>query len=97
MCPFVVLLESLQGSRSKADANSLIAMFQALNVVYATERDCKLSIEIVHALAPSHGVGALDGLIGAMAIGNEATLCTFNDKHYRAIPRLKLLRPYAKS
>jgi predicted nucleic acid-binding protein len=38
----------------------------------------------------SHKVGLIDALIAACAVGRNATLCTFNVKHYRIIPDLNL-------
>jgi predicted nucleic acid-binding protein len=32
----------------------------------------------------SHKVGLIDALIAACAVGRNATLCTFNVKHYRS-------------
>ncbi len=39
----------------------------------------------------------IDSLIAATAIGQGATLCTFNTKHFAAIPGLVTEQPYAKS
>ena len=33
-------------------------------------------------------------LIAACATGLSATLCTFNAKHYRIVPDLKIEQPY---
>jgi len=44
----------------------------------------------------SNSLGLIDSLIAATALGENATLCTFNMKHYRVIPGLKLLQPYTR-
>jgi len=44
----------------------------------------------------SHGLGILDALIGATAIGLSEPLHSFNHKHFQAIPGLTLVAPYAR-
>jgi len=35
-------------------------------------------------------------MIAACAVGAQATLCTFNEKHYRAVPNLATRQPYTR-
>ena len=44
----------------------------------------------------AHGLGLLDALIAACAVGLSATLFTFNDKHYRVVPGLVTAQPYTR-
>jgi hypothetical protein len=44
----------------------------------------------------SQGLGLLDALIAACAVGLSAELCTFNDKHYRMVPGLVTVHPYTR-
>ena len=44
----------------------------------------------------SDGLGLLDALIAACAVGRSATLHTFNEKHYRVVHALVTARPYAR-
>lgn len=44
----------------------------------------------------SHNLGLRDALIASIAVGLSADLGTFNDKHYRAVPGLVTVRPYAR-
>ncbi|MDB9313858.1 hypothetical protein PN462_12165 [Spirulina sp. CS-785/01] len=44
----------------------------------------------------SHNIGLIDTLIAACAVGNNATLCTFNVKHYQVIPNLHIEQPYSR-
>ncbi len=45
----------------------------------------------------SHGLGIIDALIGQMAASLDLPLHTFNQKHYAAIPRIRLVQPYPRS
>jgi predicted nucleic acid-binding protein len=38
----------------------------------------------------------IDALVAACAIGQAATLCTFNLKHYRVIAGLTTEQPYSR-
>jgi hypothetical protein len=44
----------------------------------------------------SDGLGLLDAVIAAVAVGLSAELCTFNDKHSGVVPGLVTLRPYKR-
>ena len=45
----------------------------------------------------THRVGILDLVIGECAVGLNATLCTFNIRHFRAIPTLATEQPYRRN
>jgi len=44
----------------------------------------------------AHGLGALDALIAATALGHDATFLTFNARHFRAVPSPRLAQPYTR-
>lgn len=48
----------------------------------------------LRCLPLSHGLGLLDALIAACAVGRAAMLHTFNIKHYRVVPGLVAEQPY---
>ena len=45
----------------------------------------------------SHGVGLSDAMIAAMALQHDCQLFTLNVKHYPALPKAQVTRPYVKS
>lgn len=79
-----------QGSRPEPEARS------PFPVVWPSEADCTLALEDFRTHHLSHNLGLIDSLIGVTALGLDATLCTFNDKHYRVIPGLQISRPYPR-
>ena len=57
---------------------------------------CDRALDLYTGFHLSHGLGLLDALIGQLALELDLPLRTFNEKHYRAIPRLKLVQPYKR-
>ncbi len=94
--PGLVVMELIQAADNKirmARARKLVAPFE---VIWPTDEDCRRALEDFAALHLSHGVGLLDALIAATAVGQRATLFTFNAKHYNQIGELDLQRPYER-
>lgn len=67
-----------------------------LQVVWPTEADLARALSDFATYHLSHGLGLLDSLISACAVGRSATLYTFNAKHYSVVPGLVLAQPYTR-
>ena len=80
------------GARS-ANAWQLVAGMQ---IVWATDADCTRALSDFTTYHLSHGLGLVDALIAACAVGLSATLYTFNAKHYRVVPKLVIAQPYTR-
>lgn len=94
--PGIVAMELIQDARNAKEvrqAKKLVAPFQ---VVWPTEADCAQALDNFASYHLSHGLGLLDALIAACAVGQSATLFTFNSKHYKIVPRLKTAKPYRR-
>jgi predicted nucleic acid-binding protein len=96
LVPGFVVMELVQDARNNREVEQALKLVAPLPVVWPSTADCTraLSEFSVHHL--SHGLGLIDALIAACAVGHSARLCTFNDKHYRAVPGLVTSRPYAR-
>jgi predicted nucleic acid-binding protein len=64
-----------------------------LPVVWPTAADFQRALANFTSLHLSHGLGLLDAVIAACAVGLSAELCTFNQKHYKAVPGLTTIQP----
>lgn len=89
-------MELYQGARSKKEEREVEVLLAPLPTVWPTEADCQRALVEFRGFHLSHGLGLLDALIAATAIGLGATLCTFNAKHYKNIAGLVLEQPYAR-
>ena len=94
--PGLVVMELIQGARDARQVRDALRLTAPLPLVWPTTADCQRALADFTAFHLSHGLGLLDALIAATAIGLSAELCTFNDKHYRIVPGLVMVRPYAR-
>lgn len=94
--PGFVVMELIQAARNPQDIQQAKRLVTHLPVIWPAEADCTRALSDFTALRLSTGLGLLDSLIAATAIGHGATLCTFNTKHYRAVPGLSFTQPYTR-
>src|SRR5262245_33416948 len=94
--PGFVVMELIQDARNATEVEQALKLVAPLRTVWPTEADCNRALSNFSAFHVSHGLGLLDSLIAACAIGSSATLCTFNIKHYQIGPGLVIAQPYAR-
>lgn len=94
--PGFVAMELIQNAKNKQQVNQVFKLIAPLPIIWLTEIDCAMALSDFSQYHLSDGVGLLDALIAHCAIGKNATLCTFNVKHYRIIPHLKIAQPYVR-
>jgi len=94
--PGLVVMELIQAARDANETRKALRLVAPFPVFWPGEADCTRALNDFSSLRLSTGLGLLDALIGATAVGYGATLCTFNVKHYRAIPGLALEQPYRR-
>ena len=94
--PGFVVMELIQDARDARQVREAMGLVAPLPVVWPTAADCQRALTDFAAYHVSQGLGLLDALIGACAVGLTAELCTFNVKHYRVIPGLTILQPYTR-
>jgi predicted nucleic acid-binding protein len=94
--PCFVAMELIQDAQNMQQVRKACQLVAPLPVVWATENDCARALSDFTAYHLSHSLGLLDALIAACAVGHNATLCTFNVKHYRVIPGLLTAQPYTR-
>ena len=94
--PGFVVMELLQDARNAREVRRALKLVAPLQVVWPTEADCTRALSDFTAYHLSHGLGLLDALIAACAVGLSATLSAFNDKHDRVVPGLVTAQPYTR-
>ena len=95
--PGFVAMELYQGCHDKREADAVTKLLRQFLVVWPSPLDANTALLNFATLKLSHSIGLLDCLIAACAVEREATLYTFNVKHYVAYPGLTVEKPYSKS
>ena len=94
--PGFVVMELVQDARNSDEVRKALALVDGLEVVWPSEAECQTALEEFSTLHLSHGLGLLDALIAATAVGHGGVLNTFNERHYRMFPGLTTVRPYRR-
>lgn len=94
--PGLVVMELIQDARNSREVQQALNLVAPLQVVWPTEADCDRALSDFSEHHLSHGLGLLDALIAACAVGQSVTLYTFNVKHYRVVPGLVTGQPYTR-
>jgi predicted nucleic acid-binding protein len=92
--PGFVVLELVGGCRNKREVQRLLKRIAPFPVYWPSEADLVRSVTTYAQAHFSHRLGLLDALIGECVVGLGATLCTFNVRHFRAMPQLVTEQPY---
>lgn len=94
--PGLVVVELIQRARNKAEVRRALKLVKAMPIVWPTQADCFRALGDYSILHLSEGLGLIDALIAACAVGCSGTLYSFNAKHYKKIPGLLLAEPYSR-
>lgn len=91
----VTAAELLDGARDRRDQREVMEFVRAFGrLLLVKSADFERCLAIMAEVRLSHGVGWPDCLIGATCLRLGLPLVTLNDKHFRAIRGLKVVRPY---
>jgi predicted nucleic acid-binding protein len=94
--PAVLVMELIQSARNRLEVDNAMKLVAPLRKMWPSEEDCDRALADFSQFHLSHGLGLLDALIAATAIGQGAKLCIFNLKHYSAVAGLVLSAPYVR-
>jgi predicted nucleic acid-binding protein len=94
--PCFVVMELAQDVKNKVQLAKVKRTARAFPLVWPQPNDCQLALSAFLQYRLSHSLDLLDALIGACAVGANATLCTFNIKHYKVFAGLNTEQPYKK-
>lgn len=92
--PGFVVMELVQDARNADEVQKAMALVDNLPVVWPSLADCRFALDQFSVLHLPHGLGLLDAMIAATAVGHGCVLNTFNERHYRMFPGLTTVRPY---
>jgi predicted nucleic acid-binding protein len=94
--PGFVVLELIQGARNRREMIRLLTTVRTLPVYWPTVAESEHAVDLCSQYILSHNLDPFDALIAASVLGQRGMLCTFNVRHFRAIPNLMLEQPYSR-
>ncbi|MBC6479896.1 MAG: type II toxin-antitoxin system VapC family toxin [Hormoscilla sp. GM7CHS1pb] len=94
--PGFVVMELIQDAQNKQQLSKTLQLVDPLPILWPTATDCARALSDFTDYHLSDNLGLIDALIAAIAVGRSATLYTFNVKHYRVVPGLKIEKPYSR-
>lgn len=89
-------MELMEGCRDKQEMTGLRKQLEPFQVHWPTDSDANRALLTFSHARLSHNLGVLDALIAECVIGLQASLCTFNVKHFTGVPKLTTEQPYAR-
>ena len=92
----IAMMEVVKGCKNKAELWRVQKLVSRYFLYWPSPADCQNALLSLSEYYLSHSLGLEDALIAATAIGQGATLCTFNTKHFSAMSGLLTEQPYER-
>jgi predicted nucleic acid-binding protein len=90
----VVVAEVLTGARDAREQAEIERVFEQFSIVNVDEETSRQSLELLRQFWLSHAIGWHDCLIAATCLRRGLPVATLNDRHFRPIAGLEVVRPY---
>jgi predicted nucleic acid-binding protein len=90
------MFELLEGCENKQAIQRLKRHVRRYRVYWPTQRDLNRVLATSSKGWLSHNIDFVDVPIGECAVGMGIPLCTFNVRHFRAVPGLVTEQPYQR-
>lgn len=91
-----VAMELIQGCRNQDDLRRVMDLLRTCQVHWLDAQGCNQALTLFAIYHLSHNLGMIDALIAQTALVLDMPLATFNQKHYAAVPKLRMLQPYQR-
>jgi predicted nucleic acid-binding protein len=92
----IAALELKQGCQNRTELTRVENLLLPFAIVWPREADMQYALVTLAPLRLTRGLGLLDSLIAATALGLGEPLATFNRKHFEAVPGLTTVQPYTR-
>jgi predicted nucleic acid-binding protein len=94
VCSHVTIAELVVGTETRAEMKAVDRLVSRFHTEAISPHDSVLALKWLRKRHHSHQVGFHDCLIGAAAARLRISVATLNEKHFRALPGVKVVRPY---
>lgn len=93
-CSVVTQAELIVGSRTRGEIREIAQLLARFHNEPIASGDSTRAVTWLRKFHHSRGVGFHDCLLGAAALRRKTPFATLNEKHFRALPGVKVVRPY---
>jgi predicted nucleic acid-binding protein len=93
-CSVISVFELLAGCRNLREQRATLRSLATVQIVQIESGDSIQALEWYRLYHLAGGIGFLDCFVAAAAYRLGCQIHTLNTKHFRAIPGLKIMRPY---
>jgi predicted nucleic acid-binding protein len=94
--PGIAVMEVLRGEPNREAVARAQRALRPYGIYWPSMADCDRALSVYAEAKLTHGLDPFDALIGETAVGLDVPLCTFNVKHFTAIPGLVTIQPYVR-
>jgi hypothetical protein len=94
VCSAVTAAELIVGARDRSDLRKIRQLLARFHVEPISTADSTRALKWLTRYFHSHNIGFHDSLIAAAAVRLHIPVATLNEKHFRAIPSVRVVRPY---
>jgi predicted nucleic acid-binding protein len=93
-CSVISVFELLGGCRNLREQRATLPSLTTVEIVQIESGDSSQALQWYRSYHLSRGIGFLDCFVAVAARRLDCQIHTRNTKHFRAIPGLKVIRPY---
>ncbi len=93
LVPSVVAMELYRGMGNKKEIASMLKKLAQFQIIHFNETISRLALDFIIQYKLSHELTIPDAVIGAMAVGYELPLHTYNHKDFQYLPRIEIFHP----
>ena len=94
LCSVISVFEILAGCRTPFEQRTALKNLSIINMIQVESGDSAQALGWYQSFHLARGIGFLDCFIAAAAHRLDCIVHTLNTKHFKAIPGLKVKRPY---
>jgi tRNA(fMet)-specific endonuclease VapC len=94
LCSAVTQAELIVGSRTRSEIRAIDQLLAPFQNEPIAAGDSARALIWLRKYYHSRGVGFHDCLLGATAVRRKTPIATLNEKHFKTLPGVKVVRPY---
>ena len=89
-------MELVNGCRDGNELRRVQRFLATFSILWPSDEDLSKALNDYLPLRLSTGIGLMDAVIAATAVGHNLPLATFNGRHFTAVPGLATVEPYTR-